>query len=383
MKVSSDLFCKLLSETEQLDAHQFFLNIGKELLNTLQADQCVFWAEDTEIDELHAIWSIDREGNSVRETVRVRKGQGIVGRVALDYKPLLVENASKDHRYLEEISNKRTIPNKRTNLFLAKYVWALPLISFDRLCGVLEIISRGPRKFLPSDLDFIQPLIKLIALAYPREARDDLVKLAEVCIRFLEERDRYTYGHSLRVAEYSMILANELNIPLVQRKEIQLCALLHDIGKVTLKDSILTNEGVLTTLERKSIQMHTIVGANIVRTISKNIADKVIAHHEHYDGKGYPVGLKGEQIPLCSRIIALADCIDAMLSERPYRPPVEIAKVIKEISGQAGKQFDPKIVDAFLKAYRSGKLNLPAEQAGLIGEKDEKKKQGKRKNTKK
>jgi HD-GYP domain-containing protein (c-di-GMP phosphodiesterase class II) len=157
---------------------------------------------------------------------------------------------------------------------------------------------------------------------------------------------------------YSLLIADEIRVSAPRRRELRLCALLHDIGKVIIKDSILSKKESLTHQELQAIRMHPSIGSNITEKISPGISDKILAHHEHYDGTGYPAGLKGKEIPEIARIIALADALDAMTSRRPYRAPFTLEEALKEVRAHAGRQFDPEMVEALERLYDEGKLKI-------------------------
>jgi len=167
----------------------------------------------------------------------------------------------------------------------------------------------------------------------------------------VEARDPYTEKHSQRMAEYAMAIAREMGLSIYSAEVIRYAAILHDIGKIGVADSILSKGNSLTLEEWDQIKKHCIIGAEIVKRIdSLTDASKIIYHHhERYDGKGYPNGLKGEEIPLGSRIIAVVDAYDAMTSRRPYREALSKEEAIAELKRCAGKQFDKKVVEAFLR----------------------------------
>ena len=166
----------------------------------------------------------------------------------------------------------------------------------------------------------------------------------------IDAKDPYTKGHSERVAETSVALAQELNLSGRDIENIEYTALLHDIGKIGIADSILGKKDSLTSQEFDKIKEHTIMGANIIEPIDflKNSYWAIYHHHEKYNGKGYPDGIKSEDIPILARIIAVADAYDAMGSDRPYRKKLSKEKILKEFTEQSGKQFDPQIVNALM-----------------------------------
>jgi len=166
----------------------------------------------------------------------------------------------------------------------------------------------------------------------------------------IDAKDPYTKGHSERVAETSVALAQELNLSDRDIENIEYTALLHDIGKIGIADSILGKDSNLTDKEFDKIKEHTIIGAKIIEPVDflKNSYEAIYHHHEKYNGKGYPDGIKEKNIPLSARIIAVADAYDAMGSDRPYRKKLNKDKILKELKDQSGKQFDPEIVKTLL-----------------------------------
>ncbi len=172
----------------------------------------------------------------------------------------------------------------------------------------------------------------------------------------LEARDPLTKGHSSRVAECSRAIAREMGCSDDTVEKIYQTAMLHDVGKIGIPDSILKKKGRLTPEEYESIKEHTTIGANILGAISSigYLEDGARYHHERYDGKGYPRGLSGEEIPLVGRIIAVADVYDALVSRRHYKKRMKLETAREEIRRGAGTQFDPGIVSVFLRLLDAG-----------------------------
>lgn len=166
----------------------------------------------------------------------------------------------------------------------------------------------------------------------------------------LDAKDTYTHGHSLRVTLYALALAKTLNLPNSLLEEIETASLLHDIGKIAIPEKILLKPGKLTDEEFEIIKTHPELGEKLVHSIEKLklISNWLKSHHERYDGKGYPEGLIGEEIPISSRIIALADTYDAMTSDRAYRGALSHEVAMDEIKKCSGTQFDPMLADLFL-----------------------------------
>ena len=171
----------------------------------------------------------------------------------------------------------------------------------------------------------------------------------------LEAKDEYTSGHSQRVAEVSVAIARELGLQRDNIEKIRLAGLIHDIGKIGMRESILNKPAGLTEEEFQHIKYHPEIGERILNPIvdDEEILMMVRHHHERYDGNGYPDRLSGEQIPLGARILTVADSYDAMTSERPYRKAMSVEFACAEVERFKGTQFDPRVADAFL---RTGKL---------------------------
>lgn len=185
----------------------------------------------------------------------------------------------------------------------------------------------------------------------------------ETLAKAIDIKSAYTHGHIERVMEYSMILLKYIPTNLTKNFEdfensLKISALLHDIGKIGIPESILNKTDILTPEERKIIEKHPTLGAEILEPINefKNISLGVKYHHEKYDGTGYPCCLKGDEIPLIAKIISVADSYDAMISDRPYRKGMPKEFVIKEIEGNKNKQFCPIVVQAFLDAVANNEL---------------------------
>ena len=165
----------------------------------------------------------------------------------------------------------------------------------------------------------------------------------------VEARDAYTGKHAERVAAYAMEIARALGVPISDAPEIEFGFLLHDIGKLAIPDAILYKPGALTDCERALMAQHPLLGAEIVREIAflGEAAQVVRSHHERWDGSGYPDGLAGEQIPLAARVFSVADVLDALTTERPYRPASPLSIAREMIVAESGQQFDPRVVEAF------------------------------------
>lgn len=180
----------------------------------------------------------------------------------------------------------------------------------------------------------------------------------QLIINMIENKDTSTKGHSIRVAEYSKLMAEQMGMSEDECMDIYYIGLMHDCGKVNIPDSILKNPGKLSNDEYQIMKKHTVYGGDILKDFS-SIQDIDIGakyHHERYDGMGYPVGLQGEEIPMIARIIGVADSFDAMNSERCYRDRLPESVILKELTENKSKQFDPTVVDCLLDLIKQGKI---------------------------
>ncbi len=179
----------------------------------------------------------------------------------------------------------------------------------------------------------------------------------------IDAKDKYTNGHSVRVAAYSLEIAKRLKLSKDEQERIYFIALLHDIGKIGISDKILNKPGKLTEEEREIIMSHPRIGGEILKDFSSlpGISEGARYHHERYDGTGYNEGLKGEEIPYFARIICVADSYDAMSSARCYRKDLDTQKIMEELTDNAGTQFDPEIVAVMLELMKEGKVPISLE----------------------
>ena len=193
------------------------------------------------------------------------------------------------------------------------------------------------------------------------------LQLMQMLSTTIEAKDEYTKGHSHRVAEYSVLIARELGWNEKELSNLKNAAHLHDIGKIAIPDTILNKPSKLSEEEFSIIKEHTTIGANILKNISliDHVQEIVRNHHERYDGNGYPDGLKGKEIPLHARIVAVADSYDAMSSQRIYRNQLPPEKIIQELENNKGTQFDPEITDIFLKLLREDRIHVKEDHLSI------------------
>jgi len=204
-------------------------------------------------------------------------------------------------------------------------------------------------------------------LAMSERLKETYDATLEALAAALDARDSETGGHSSRVTIYTMDMAKELGLTESDHEwlDIERAALLHDVGKIGVSDAILNKPGPLTSEEWQQMRKHPAIGYEMLKDVKflSTAAEIVYAHHERYDGKGYPTGLRGEDVPLGARIFAVADAFDAMTSDRPYRRALPVDKAREEIENNSGTQFDPNVVEAFLRCLPDWSAGLEEKEA--------------------
>ncbi len=285
---------------------------------------------------------------------RLRLGEGLAGRAALELRSIRVPNlTAPDCGYVRASLLKR-------EEFVAYAV--VPLVAKGQVKGVLEILHRSPLVFDEEWTRFLEALAAQAAIAIDnatlfndlQHSNAELILAYDTTIegwaRALELRDQETEGHTQRSAEMTLQIARAMGINEAELVHIRRGSLLHDIGKMSIPDSILLKTGPLTDEEWTIMRRHPFYAFELLSPIAylKPALDIPYCHHERWDGTGYPRGLKGEQIPLAARIFALADTWDALNSERRYHAAWSEARVREYIRSLAGVQFDPRVVDVFL-----------------------------------
>ncbi len=282
----------------------------------------------------------------VIKKTKIKLGEGISGKVALEGKPRLLKKGKKAK---DSKSNSKVFPS----------ALSVPLKFHNQVIGVLNVKDKkGGEDFSDSDVELLSLLASLGAIAIKNaELHKSLENLFVNSIKALanaiEARDPYTRGHSERVSEYSVKIAQYMGMDPEEIKKIRYAALLHDIGKINIKEEILNKPGKLTEEEFRIMHQHPTLGAKIMEPVKefRDILPYMVHHHERYGSGGYPDGVEGEKIPLQARILAVADSFDAMTSDRPYRKALPIEVAIRELKENAGTQFDPKVVEVFLQIY--------------------------------
>jgi len=247
-----------------------------------------------------------------------------------------------------------------------------PLISRDETIGLMNLVYTSPFSYVsPGQKRMISLLVSYAANAVEnnyldKNLRNSYFQTIKTLANAVEARDRYTAGHTDRVYRLARIIAGEMGWSRQKLAELRTGCILHDIGKIGVPDSVLNKPGRLTDYERNIMMKHPELGAKILHGIPflKPALPYIIAHHEMYDGSGYPNGLKGKDIPIEGRLLAVVDTYDAITSDRPYRDRRDPQVALDELIKFKGTQFDPEIVDVFLKAYDDGLIKQEVISSG-------------------
>jgi putative two-component system response regulator len=199
-------------------------------------------------------------------------------------------------------------------------------------------------------------------------AGDAAVEFLEVLAETIESRDEFMRGHARRTAFYASLLGERVGVGATELASLRLAAFLHDLGKVGVSLEVIQSREELGRHERESIECHASIGERLIRPLgfSSSVASAIRHHHERWDGAGYPDGLRGEAIPLSSRIVAVADAFDAMTCVRPYRGAMDETQAIAELRKHAGSQFEPRLVEQFVEMMSEGGFELAAAQAPRV-----------------
>ena len=290
------------------------------------------------------------------KTIFLNFGEGIAGWVAQHGKPLIVNAPGKDRRFFKGV-------DERTE-FKPRNIICVPVKVKKKIIGVLEAINKkGKRGFDKEDLSLLTSLADQVAIALDnsrlyQELEEMFFQTADSLADAIEQRDPYTGGHTQRVTLYSQAIAKYLQLKPLERKWLKITSVLHDIGKIGIEDHILKKPTRLSPKEFDLIKHHSDIGAKIIGHIRqlKEIVPGVKYHHEQINGKGYPDGLRGKDIPILAKIVAVADTYDAMTTDRPYRKAMEKEAAIEELKRCSGTQLDKEVVEAFIHAYRKGEI---------------------------
>ncbi|MDI6689605.1 MAG: GAF domain-containing protein, partial [Actinomycetota bacterium] len=301
--------------------------------------------EETQTLTIKAARGIEPE---FEKKTRLKVGQGIAGWVAKASEPLIITD-TEDGRFKELLRRDEIIS-----------ALSVPLKAKEKVIGVLSVNRKTSKEpFTKENLNLISSFAAQVAVAIEnarlyKDLEITFLGAISALAAAVEAKDHYTFGHSQVVTRYAIAIAKELSLPESEIESIRIASMLHDIGKIGLDGTILNKPGKLTPEERALVNLHPLIGVNILKSLEflKGAIPLILYHHEHFDGMGYPEGIAGKTIPLGARIIAVADAFNAMVSERPYRSALSIEEAIEELRNHSGTQFDPTVVEAFLRILR-------------------------------
>jgi putative nucleotidyltransferase with HDIG domain len=340
---------------QEEDIERLFESIMDAIFQVFKADRSLLIMRDRDFGSMEPV--IFRKNEDALGEGRISISQTIVSEVLDNGISLLTFDAQKDERFRA---------GESVVMGGIRSVMCVPVQTGRGVIGAiyLDTISH-PGEFTENDLELLSAIGKQAGVAIRRaRLRDDLVEGYYSTVRTLvaavEAKDSYTRGHSERVTAYAMTLGEILGLAEEKMDVLRLSSLLHDIGKIGVPESVLNKPGKLTDEEWLVIRRHPEVGATIVKNIKGQdidfIATIIRHHHERFDGKGYPDGLSGEEIPMLARVLAVADSYDAMTSKRSYRGSLSKKQVVSELSQGRGTQFDNSAAEAMLELVESGRV---------------------------
>ena len=299
------------------------------------------------LDEKKNVFFIKAAYNLSEKIIRkvtFAKDENTIGWVVKNKKPLYIKDLEKDKRF----SKKEEIDYKLKQLLM------VPIIIEGEVKGVINLDNNT--SFTTDIINLLKSFSEQAAVAINNarlyhKIQDSYFEIVKALAQAIEAKDPYTHGHSERVMEYAVQIARKLSLPEEEIETLKYAAILHDIGKIGVRGIVLNNPDGLTDEEYNEIKKHPLTGESIIEPIEllQPIRPLIRHHHEWYNGRGYPDGLSGENIPLGARILTVADAYDAMKFDRPYRKALTEETVAWELRHGSGTQFEPKIVEIFLQ----------------------------------
>jgi HD-GYP domain-containing protein (c-di-GMP phosphodiesterase class II) len=348
-----------ISEVSRLVAH--VMRVVEHILNAAAASVLLV---DEDKQELFFEFA-DGDAGGVLKEVRMSIDSGIAGWVARNGRPLIVNDVRRDPRFYPGVD--------RATGFMTRSIMCVPLKVHGKVIGAIEVLNKvDGSDFNERDLRAIESVASGAGIAIDnvrlgQELLYGYRNTVKALAAAIDAKDPYTCGHSQRVKEYALIGAHALSLSLADLEAIEYAGILHDVGKIDVDDSILRKPGPLTPDEWVHIRRHPAAGARLVVGLPRlHLARKlVLHHHERYDGRGYPNRLRGEEIPMGSRLLAVADAFDTMTTNRSYRTAVSPQAAIAELRACVATQFCPVAVQAFISGLESRRAsssdyNLPA-----------------------
>lgn len=309
------------------------------------------------------IFLINRENGMPVPYVR-HPGGVLEGDAEIVVSKTILQTAVKQKESLisnDALVDERFVHSKSVANLKVRSAMCAPLLNRGKVLGVIYLDSTDQSNlFVEDDLALLSAMALKAGIALDNarlydDMRNLLINTVETLVRAIQARDPYTSGHSVRVTRYALQIGARLGIGTTDQHHLYLAAMLHDIGKIGIPDDLLNRPGRLNEAEIATVREHVKLGANMLRALGEMhpIVPLILHHHEAWNGSGYPDGLKGEKIPLISRILSVADSFDAMTSDRPYRQALLRTEAIDELKRCRGTTYEPKIVDVFLEVLEN------------------------------
>jgi len=267
---------------------------------------------------------------------------------------------------LHDLSQDPSLEKSVGPLYAAGFTLVCPVMMKRKLTALLAVGEKvSGQEFHSTDLEMVKALSESAGIAIEnarlfKDLQETYLATVRVLVSTIEAKDPYTHGHTERVAQYSVGIAKEMEFTQDEIQTIQLGAFLHDIGKLHTSDSILHKPGALTDEEWRLVKAHPVRGAQMLQGVKflEKATDLVRHHHERVDGKGYPDGLRGDEITIGAKIVNVADAFDAMTTERPYRVGLTMDQALAQLEDKAGTQFAKEVVEVMVKALREGRMHV-------------------------
>jgi putative nucleotidyltransferase with HDIG domain len=349
LKESKKLIQNILSRvgsavTSIHDINSLLELIIQVVTNALNAESGCLMLIDEKKQELFIKVTYGLDISSVKRT-RIKIGEGPIGWVARENKPLMLPSENSP-----QFSSKSGLDYSSHSLI------CVPLVHGEKIIGALSVNDKKLGRFNQDDLILLSSLSAQTAVAIENaklnaDIEETYFETITALAMAVEAKDPYTRGHSKRVVNYCMQLAENFGLSDEDKEVLKEAALLHDIGKIGISDTILRKPGQLTDEEYALVKKHTVIGERIMKPIKRlsNLCNLVRHHQEWVNGKGYPDGLKGKDMSISLKILMVADSFDAMTSDRPYRKALSIEQAKAELIKYSGTHFDRNVVDKFLK----------------------------------
>lgn len=353
----SSLYKMGLAVNSTMDLSQLFNLLLHKAISTLNANIGYILLLDNNSRTLRIGDIIGLQNPDLDRSMTIDLARGGVSNWVIENRePILIRKIDENR----EFSRMSPIGFARETILCA------PLFVHDEVFGTLTIANRPDGSiFNDEDLELLSTIAAQASVAIKNaqlyeDQQSTYLNTVHALVSAIEASDPYTRGHSERVTRYSLAVARNLYLPETASKDLEQAAILHDIGKIGIDDSLLHKVGELSLNDIDRLRQHPMIGMRILEPIKfmSRVREIIGQHHERFDGQGYPLGLSGEKLLLEARILAVADSYDAMTSDRPYRKALSKDVALKELEQHIGTQFDPRVATAFIEMIKNGELSV-------------------------